>query len=98
MVSDKLIVGIKVFYARNRPQRINLVRQLVVGECPTYLLVNKLRIIGYKAPAPSQTPFVQWAIHQGVQNAPLSQSYLSLLHREAKAMDFVKRLPVYSDR
>lgn len=77
LISDKDIDGINLFYARNRPQKVNLLRQYMVTDFPKYMLVNKEhRIIGHNAPAPSETYWVHWAIEKAKENIPLAAAYL----------------------
>lgn len=64
MIKEKEIGGIQLFYARNRPQKINLLRAYKVT-FPTYLLINReMKVISYNAPRPSEEKWVRWAIEQ----------------------------------
>src|SRR4051794_4673312 len=75
MVKEKEIGGIHLFYARNRPQKVNLLRRYDIV-FPTYLLVNKeMKIIGYDAPRPSEKGWVEWALSKAGQGTSLSASY-----------------------
>ena len=76
MIREKKMGGIHLFYARNRPQKVNLLRQYKVNNFPTYLLVNSnFKIVGYNAPAPSDKYWVQWAISQAANNVSLDDAY-----------------------
>ncbi len=77
LINKHKIGGIHLFYARNRPQKVNLLRTYKVNDFPTYMLVsNEMKIIGHNAPAPSERYWVQWAIQQATYNVPLSEAYL----------------------
>ncbi len=89
LVRERNMKGIHLFYARNQPQQINLLRQMGVDTYPTYLLVNNLKIIGYNAPSPSQKGFVQWAIYQASKNIGLSQSYTSIAKHSKASNDYL---------
>ncbi len=74
MIEEKQMPGIHLFYARNRPQKINLLRAYNI-KFPTYLLVNKeLKVIGYDAPRPSEG-FVFYAIEQAAKNISLAEAF-----------------------
>ncbi len=92
LVKSKNIKGINVFYARNRPQKLNILRKWGIDDFPTYFLVNNLKIIGYDAPAPSQKGFVHWAIFQASQNIPLSNAYTQLSTENRLATGYVKQI------
>ncbi len=71
--------GIHLFYARNRPQKVNLLRTYKVYDFPMYMLVNAdHQIIGYDAPPPSQLPWVYWAIQQASKQVTLAQAYKAM--------------------
>ncbi len=54
LVKDKQMQGIHLFYARNRPQKINLLREYNIV-FPTYVLVDKNQnILDADAPRPSE--------------------------------------------
>ena len=89
MVKEKAIGGINVFYARNRPQKINLLRQFNIVDYPTYLLLNNLKVMGYDAPAPSEKGWVHWAIYEAAKNIPLSTSYALLVNKTKQANDYL---------
>ncbi len=92
MLKNKQINGINLFYARNRPQQLNLVRLYGVDDYPTYLLVNtKAQIIGYRAPRPSQAGWVHWAIHQATSGQPLSGSYRQMFGADKNRQQFFER-------
>ncbi len=64
MIQDKKMMGIHLFYARNRPQKVNLLRQYNI-KFPTYILVDKtMGVISYDMPRPSETGWVYWLLHQ----------------------------------
>ena len=74
MVQQQEMKGINLFYARNRPQNVNLLRAYNIT-FPTYILVNsEMKVIGYNAPRPSEKGWVHWAIYRATQGATLSQS------------------------
>jgi thiol-disulfide isomerase/thioredoxin len=89
MVKENVMQGINVFYARNRPQKVNLLRQFNIVDYPTYLLLNDLKVIGYDAPAPSQKGLVHWAIYEATQKIPLSTSYNLLLNKSKASNDYL---------
>ena len=91
MVKEKGIQGINVFYARNRPQQINLLRQFNIVDYPTYLILNNRKVIGYHAPAPSEKGWVHWAIFKATQNVPLSTSYALLANKSKAANDYLSQ-------
>ena len=75
MIKDKALPGLHLFYARNRPQKINLLRKYKIA-FPTYLLVNKdFKVIGYDAPRPSQEAWVKQAIEQAANNISLAEAF-----------------------
>lgn len=92
LVKRKNIQGINVFYTRNRPQKVNILRKWGIEDFPTYFLVNNLKIIGYDAPAPSQKGFVHWAIYQASQNIPLSGAYTQLSTENQLATSYIKQI------
>ena len=89
MVKAKAMQGINVFYARNRPQKINLLRQLGINDFPTYLLVHQMKIIGHNAPAPSEKGFVHWAIYQASDNIKLSDAYWALVKKSKPSKEYL---------
>jgi thiol-disulfide isomerase/thioredoxin len=89
IIKAKRLTGVNVFYARNSPQKVNLLRQLGIDDFPTYLLVNKGKIVGHNAPAPSEKGFVQWAIYQARNNIKLSDAYTSLAKRTTPAVNYL---------
>ena len=91
MVKEKGIQGINVFYARNRPQQINLLRQYNIVDYPTYIILNNCKVLGYDAPAPSEKGWVHWAIFQATKNVPLSASYALLANKNKEANDYVSQ-------
>jgi hypothetical protein len=75
MVQERAMPGVQLFYARNRPQKINLLRRYEIG-FPTYLLLNKeMKVIGYNAPRPSETGWVHFAIEQAAKNISLAEAF-----------------------
>ena len=89
MVRDKEMRGIHLFYVRNRPQKINLLREYEVT-FPTYLLVNKqMKVIGYEAPRPSEEGWVHWAIAQAANDEILSASYRELIDQSKRYREFI---------
>lgn len=94
LIQKNKMTGIHLFYARNRPQKINLLREYEVT-FPTYLLVSKdMKVIGYNAPRPSEEGWVHWAISQAENGVFLSASYRGLMHQSIKYKEFInKNLP-----
>jgi thiol-disulfide isomerase/thioredoxin len=91
MIKNRRIPGIQLFYARNRPQKINLLRQYEIT-FPTYLLLNTgMKVIGYDAPRPSEKGWVEWAIVNAKKGKPLSNSYQQLISRSAEYKAFIKK-------
>lgn len=79
MIKDREMPGIHLFYARNQPQKINLLRQYDIT-FPTYLLLNKeMKVIGYDAPRPSEKGWVHWAISRAAEGKLLSKSYKQMI-------------------
>lgn len=69
MVAEKNMKGIQLFYTRNRPQKVNLLRQYDI-RFPTYILVDKnMKVISYDMPRPSETGWVYWLIRQALKGA-----------------------------
>lgn len=91
MVNNKAIQGINVFYARNRPQKVNLLRYFNIVDYPTYLLLNNLKVLGFKAPAPSEKGLVQWAIYKALQKVPLSTAYTLLVNKSSEANEYLRQ-------
>ena len=93
MIRDKEMKGIQLFYERNRPQKINLLREYNIM-FPTYLLVNKeFKIIGYDAPRPSEEIWIQWAITQAAEGKLLSAAYKKMMSRSKDYQEFVNKNP-----
>jgi thiol-disulfide isomerase/thioredoxin len=92
LVKEKSLKGVNVFYARNRPQKINLLRQLKIYDYPTYFIINKEgHISGYDAPGPHEMAFTSWAIHKAKENIPLSTAYLQIMQRSPLFVDFMNK-------
>jgi thiol-disulfide isomerase/thioredoxin len=90
LIKDKQLPGVQLFYARNRPQKINLIRQYLVT-FPTYLLVDKnMKVIGYDAPRPSEKQWVFWAIAKAEQGQKLSSSYREVIRRTKEYNEFMQ--------
>lgn len=93
MVKDKQLPGVQLFYARNRPQKINLLRRYFIT-FPTYLLVNKeMKVIGYDAPRPSEKNWVSWAIHKAKDGVRLSKCYKDAMNGSEEYKAFIRNLP-----
>ena len=91
LIKDQHIPGIQLFYARNRPQKINLLRQYQIT-FPTYLILNTaMKVIGYDAPRPSEKGWVEWAIVNAKKGRPLSDSYQQLVRRSGEYSAFIKQ-------
>lgn len=92
MIKEKQLPGLHLFYARNRPQKINLLRKYNIL-FPTYLLLDKeLKVVGYNAPRPSETGWVHWAIIQSNEGKKLSESFIDVLHRSKSYENFLHHL------
>ena len=92
MVKERKMPGIQLFYPRNRPQKINLLRKYEIT-FPTYLILNKrMEITGYDAPRPSETGWVHWSILKGIEGKRLSNSYLDVVNHSKEYTDFIKGL------
>jgi thiol-disulfide isomerase/thioredoxin len=92
LVKEKDLKGIHVFYARNQPQKVNLLRQLKIYNYPTYFIVNKDgRISGYDAPGPHEMAFTSWAIHSAKENVPLSTAYLQIMQRSPLFVEYMNK-------
>ena len=88
--AQKTTVAEEVFYAKNRPQKINLLREYRVEDYPTYTIVNSnFNIIGHNAPAPSDKGLVQWALYQATQNIRLSDAYEHWFRNSKEAKDYL---------
>ena len=93
MVEDKGIGGVNLFYARNKPQKVNLLRQYKVEDFPTYMIVNsELKVIGHNGPAPSDKGLVQWCIYQATKNIKLSDSFLLWRRNSKEVQEFMKNV------
>jgi thiol-disulfide isomerase/thioredoxin len=91
MIKEKEMPGIHLFYARNRPQKINLLRAYNV-QFPTYLLVNKeMKVIGYDAPRPSSGEWVHWAIEQATKNVSLADFFRMSMKDPKAVRSFIQR-------
>ena len=89
MIKAREIKGISLFYARNQPQKISLIKEYLVN-FPTYLLVNKeMKVIGYNAPRPSEEGWVHWAIFEAEKSNPLSSAYNELVKQSKKYREFI---------
>ncbi len=98
IVKDKQIQGINIFYTRNRPQKINLLRLFNIVDYPTYVILNRLQVMGLKAPSPSEKGWVHWAIFQATKNVPLSTSYALLTNKSKAANDYLTQNWALIDR
>lgn len=77
MIRNHELGGVHLFYARNRPQKVNLLRKYNIM-FPTYLLLNKdLQVVGYDVPRPSQGEITTQAINNAAANIPFSQTQAS---------------------
>ena len=80
MVKEKEMEGIQLFYARNRPQKVNLLREFFIDDYPTCILINdNQQVTGYQAPVPSQTGWVHWAIAQAAAGVTLAEAYQQMI-------------------
>jgi thiol-disulfide isomerase/thioredoxin len=92
LVKEKNLKGIHVFYARNQPQKVNMLRQLKIYNYPTYFIVNKDgRISGYDAPGPHEMAFTSWAIYKAKENVPLSTAYLQIMQRSPLFVEYINK-------
>jgi thiol-disulfide isomerase/thioredoxin len=92
LVKEKNLKGIHVFYSRNQPQKVNLLRQLKIYNYPTYFIVNKDgRISGYDAPGPHEMAFTSWAIYRAKESVPLSTAYLQIIQRSPLFVEYMNK-------
>ncbi len=92
MVKDKKIGGVNLFYARNKPQKVNLLRQYRVEDFPTYMIINNdFKILGHNAPAPSDKGLVQWCIYQATKNVKLSDAFMQWRRNGKGVQEFLTR-------
>lgn len=74
LIREKQIQGIHLFYARNKPQKVNLLRRYNIT-FPTFLLLNnKMQVLGINVPRPSEWNAVRWIIEMGKHNMPVNKS------------------------
>lgn len=92
MIKEKKMPGVHLFYARNRPQKVNLLRKYKIA-FPTYLLLNtEMKVIGYNAPRPSETGWVHWSILKASEGFHLSDSYKDVFNHSKNYTDFIAAL------
>lgn len=92
MIKDNQMRGIHLFYARNRPQKINLLRAYKIS-FPTYLLVNKeFKVIGYDAPRPSEKGLACWAIEHAAKNISLAESFKMSIQNPDELRSFREKI------
>ncbi len=93
MILQKGIKGINLFYAKNQPQKVNLIREYKVENFPTYMLVDdRFKIIGYNAPMPSDKNLVEWSIFQAAKNRTAADSYLTYINKSEAYLQFLQLL------
>lgn len=98
MIKEKEIGGINLFYAKNRPQKVNLLREYKVLDYPTYMLVNsEMVIIGHNAPRPSDKGLAQWAIYQGTKNMKVSDAYKQFIKNSEEVKEYISRNSTLTD-
>ena len=86
MIKDREMPGIHLFYSRNQPQSVNLLRKYDIT-FPTYLIVNKeMKIVGYDAPRPSEMGWVHWGLQKAKEGKRLAESYREV-KQNAKEFD-----------
>ena len=72
MVRSKEMTGINLFYALNKPQKVNLLREYKIT-FPTYILVDTtMKVIGYDAPRPSEAGLVHWVLTEVAKGKSLA--------------------------
>ena len=98
MVKEKDIQGTNVFYTRNRPQKINLLRLFNIVDYPTHIILNRLQVMGLHAPSPAEKGWVHWAIYQATKNIPVSTSYSLLENKSKAANDYLTQNRALIDR
>lgn len=92
MIKTQELPGLHLFYARNRPQKVNVLRKYNLT-FPTYLLVNKeMKVIGYNAPRPSEKGLVHWSIMKAAEGKTLPDSYKDVLQHAKQYIDFLTTL------
>lgn len=94
MVRERELPGIHLFYARNKPQKVNLLREYDVT-FPTYILINKkMKVVEYDAPRPSEAGLVQWIIAEAEHGKGLSLSFKKIAENAKEYTDYIdKNLP-----
>ncbi len=89
IINNKKMSGIHLFYMRNKPQKINLLKEYKIT-FPMHLLINKeMKIIGYDAPSPFEQGWVHWAIAEAEKNIFLSDSYRQLITHSKSYKEFI---------
>lgn len=92
MVSEKKMKGIQLFYTRNRPQKVNLLRQYDI-RFPTYILVDKsMKVISYDMPRPSETGWVYWLIRQALKGSTPHETAIKVDEQYDEYNNFMKEV------
>ena len=91
MIQDKEIPGINLFYARNRPQKVNLLRTYDIT-FPTFILLNnEMKLIGYDIARPSEKKLIYWIISQGANGIASDDSYRQAKERSTAYKNFMSQ-------
>lgn len=88
IIADNQLQGIHLFYARNRPQKVNLLRKYNIS-FPTYLIVDKnMIVLSHDAPRPSEKLRIMWALFNAKNGKNLSQSDWSFRNNSIEFQEF----------
>lgn len=92
LIQDKEMPGINLFYARNRPQKVNLLRTYDIT-FPTFILLNnEMKVIGYDIARPSEKKLIHWIISQGAKGFTADDSYHQAKEKSAEYKNFLGQL------
>lgn len=94
MIQDKQMMGIHLFYPRNRPQKVNLLRQYDI-KFPTYILVDKnMKVIDDDMPRPSETGWIYWLISQASKGFTPHESAVRIDEQYEDYKNFMKEINI----
>lgn len=92
MVSDKGMKGLHLFYAKNRPQKVNLLRAYNI-KFPTYILLDKeSKVIGFDMPRPSETEWIYWLLTQASLGITPHEASVNIEENYAQYIAFMVEL------
>lgn len=90
MVRDKQITGRNLFYALNRPQKVNLKREYEIM-FPTYLIVSReMKVLGNDAPRPSETGVVQWVLSEVIAGSTFKNALVAVQRGDKRYLRFME--------